>query len=131
MRLTSKTLGQLLGYTLPLKILDIEIINSNVLGYSVYILFILDTLTELHDILTTHVLHPIEWQEGHKVFKIAFGPGGACYQNHYQYEVNSRADDIENGQSHLTSGYPDSQQMRETSRLQLGKFMKRLDEVLG
>ena len=80
-----------------MKILDLEILNSRVLNYSPYITLLNDLLTELHDVLTTHVLHPIKWDDNHKVIKLGFGAGSAYGTVHHGTLTSSRADEMENG----------------------------------
>ena len=79
------------------------------MNYSPYINFLNEILTELHDILTTHVLHPIKWNDNHKIIKLGFVGQGSVYGvPHYGSLTSSRAGDMESGQSHLSVYYPDS-----------------------
>ena len=90
-------MGQILAYSQSVKILDLEILNTRVLNYSPYITFVNEVLIELHDVLTTHVLHPIKWDDNHKVLKLGFGPGSVYGTGHYGGLTSQRADDMETG----------------------------------
>ncbi len=77
------------------------------LNYSPYISLLDEILIELHDILTTHVLNPIKWVDNHKVIKVGFAKESFHGIAHYGSLTSSRADDMENGQCHLSVNYPD------------------------
>ena len=69
------------------------------MNYTPYIMFLHDLLSEMLDMLKTHVLLPIQWVDKHKVIKIGFG---ACSYQKVPYTA-SRADDLElDGKSYLT-----------------------------